>query len=107
MGHTPEETINIDNNKHEAEIPPDYEECTADKEEMPMNRNVLLDYSQEYSKNGGGDSGNGKNGNAVVVAKYSGSDSDKRQTQSLFEIVYDIIREKEQRTKEMGTLIRK
>lgn len=106
MGHTPEETTNSDNNKHEAEIPPDYEEYTADKEEMPMNRNVL-DYSQDYSKNGGGDNGNGKNGNAVVVAKYSSSDSGKRQTQSLFEIVYDIIREKEQRTKEMGTLIRK
>lgn len=106
MGHTPEETINSDSNKHEAEIPPDYEEYAADKEEMPMNRNVL-DYSQDYSKNGGGNNGNGKNGNAVVVAKYSSSDSGKRQTQSLFEIVYDIIREKEQRTKEMGTLIRK
>ncbi|KNC22291.1 hypothetical protein FF38_12904 [Lucilia cuprina] len=40
----------------------------------------------------------------VAVVKYNRSESKKTQ-QSLFELVYEIIGEKEQRTKEMGTLI--
>ncbi|XP_037817284.1 lysosome membrane protein 2 [Lucilia sericata] len=51
---------------------------------------------------------NGENGGgaaaAAAVVKYNRSESKKTQ-QSLFELVYEIIGEKEQRTKEMGTLI--
>lgn len=49
---------------------------------------------------------NGESNAAAAVIKYNRSESKKTQA-SLFELVYEIIGEKEQRTKEMGTLIRK
>lgn len=51
--------------------------------------------------------GNGTDNGNGVVKKYDRSESTKKTTQSLFELVYEIIEEREQRTKEMGTLIRK
>ena len=49
---------------------------------------------------------NGESTATTAVIKYNRSESKKTQA-SLFELVYEIIGEKEQRTKEMGTLIRK
>ncbi|XP_059224667.1 lysosome membrane protein 2 [Stomoxys calcitrans] len=78
----------------------EYYEDDDDVAEVYKNEKADKELTNNHSANYCKENGKG-NGNIV---KYNRSDSGKK-TQSLFEIVYEIIREKEQRTKEMGTLI--
>uniref|UniRef100_T1PF54 CD36 family protein n=1 Tax=Musca domestica TaxID=7370 RepID=T1PF54_MUSDO len=106
MGHKAEETLSRDNQNECGDgVTTPYEDRTQDYQDLDEEKECLdqeQHHCRENGKNGQCSSGNGK---AAAVVKYSRSDSSGKKTQSLFEIVYEIIKEKEQRTKEMGTLI--
>ncbi|XP_065368262.1 lysosome membrane protein 2 [Calliphora vicina] len=79
------------NNKDDSE----QQDQHYNKEKLNNNNKMTEHCNGENAANGGA---------AAAVVKYNRSESKKTQ-QSLFELVYEIIGEKEQRTKEMGTLI--
>ncbi|XP_073847782.1 lysosome membrane protein 2 isoform X2 [Musca autumnalis] len=98
MGHKKEEENFSPDNNHKSDVTTtmSYEDRTKDYVDIDGHAHHAC---LENDKNGN------CNGNGKAVVKYSRSDSSGKKPQSLFEIVYEIIKEKEQRTKEMGTLI--